>query len=97
VAFFDLIENNLLFGVDAVLQDALENTTTIRVTGERNDVIKNVFNDEVNLTDEEVGLRVISGSMSLFCLRAHDFNAFLNDMVAILVVDTSKHFVNELD
>jgi hypothetical protein len=79
-----------------MLQYSLEHTAPIRVAGKTCHIVKDVINDEINLLAEKMSFWFIAGYECILRFGTHDFNALLNHVIPVLVLNATKHVVVKL-
>mmetsp|Transcript_118984 Transcript_118984/g.344144 ORF Transcript_118984/g.344144 Transcript_118984/m.344144 type:complete len:105 (+) Transcript_118984:1841-2155(+) len=86
---FDLIQRFVLFMLWTVFQNSLQDSATVGVTGKRPYIVQHIIDYEIDLGFEKFGLIGITRFGGFLGLFTHDLDAFLNYMIAILVMNAT--------
>lgn len=90
------IKRPIFLSLDTMFKDALQHPTSIRMTRKRHDVIQDIIDHKIDLLSEKFSPSPILGSQSLLSFRAQHFDTFLDDMVAVLIMNTGQDTLVEL-
>jgi hypothetical protein len=96
VILLDFVKGTTLLWFMTVFQYPLQHSTAVRVTRKRTNIVQNIIDDKVNLPLKKLGLAFVSAELCFRRLFTHDFDALLNDMVPILIMNAAKYIVVEL-